>query len=75
MKDKTELLLNEISGKLSAVLLVLLSADFNAKTMGQKVKLLAQAGMANQDIANVLGTTRGSVEVLKSLGKNKKARG
>jgi transcriptional regulator len=73
--NKTEQLLNDISSKLNAVLLVLLSSDFKTKTMGQKVGLLAQTGMSNQDIANILGTTRGSVEVLKSLGKNKKTRG
>jgi DNA-binding NarL/FixJ family response regulator len=63
--------LKSISAKLSAVLYVLMSSDMEKKSSAQKVELLARLGLANQEIADVLGTTKGTVEVLKSRANKK----
>lgn len=64
-------ILKEISSKLSAVLFVLLSQDVEKKSNVEKVALLARLGLNNQDIANVLGTSKGTVEVWKSRANKK----
>ncbi len=66
-------LLENISNKLSAVLLVLLSPDIEAKNMAQKIELLARLKLPNQEIADIVGTTKGTVGVLKSR-TNKRGR-
>jgi DNA-binding CsgD family transcriptional regulator len=66
-------LLTSISNKLNALLFVLLAQDVQQKTNAEKVAFLARLGLSNQDIADVVGTTKGTVEVLKSRA-NKKTR-
>lgn len=70
--NDTELLAG-ISNKLNALLFVLLAQDAHKKTNAEKVAFLARLGVSNHDIANIVGTTKGTVEVLKSRA-NKKAR-
>jgi DNA-binding NarL/FixJ family response regulator len=65
-------LLKDISNRLNAILLVLLTPEIEKKNSAQKVGLLARLGLANQDIADILGTTKGTVEVLKSRGKKRR---
>lgn len=67
-----EELLQTISNKLSAVLMVLMSPNIEKKNNSEKVELLSRLGLPNQDIANILGTTKGTVEVLKSRAKKGK---
>lgn len=69
MQDKT---LEQLSAKLSALIALTLIPDVETKTLGEKVRLLTRLGISNQDAADILGTTKGSVEVLKSLGKRRK---
>jgi hypothetical protein len=69
---KTDQLLESISNKLSAVLLVLLSPEIGKKGTAQKVELLARLKITNQEMAEILGTTKGSVEVLKSRANKKR---
>jgi DNA-binding CsgD family transcriptional regulator len=64
--------LREISNKLSAVLLVLLSPELAKQNAAAKVELLARTGISNQEIATILGTTKGTVEVLKSRSNRKR---
>jgi DNA-binding CsgD family transcriptional regulator len=64
--------LQEISNKLSAVLLVLLSPEPAKQNTAAKVELLARTGISNQEIATILGTTKGTVEVLKSRSNRKR---
>lgn len=68
----TDELLESISNKLSAVLLVLLSPEIEKKGTAQKVELLARLKVTNQEIAEILGTTKGTVEVLKSRANKKR---
>lgn len=68
----SEEILETISSKLSALLLISLTADVQKKNTAQKVEMLAGLGLPNQEIANILGTTRGTVEVLKSRAKKRK---
>jgi len=65
-------LLEGISNKLSALLLVLLTPEVEKKSTAQKVALLAGLKLSNQEIAQILGTTKGTVEVLKSRTKSKR---
>lgn len=64
MKDLE--ILEEISRKLSAVIALSFSNDAGDLTTADRVKLLVRFGLSNQDIANIIGTTKGTVEVLKS---------
>lgn len=68
----TEELLKNISNRLNAVLLVLLTPEIEKKNTAQKVEVLARLGIANQDIADILSTTKGTVEVLKSRASKKR---
>lgn len=68
----TDELLKNISNKLNAVLLVLLTPEIEKKNTAQKVALLARLGIANQEIADILSTTKGTVEVLKSRASKKR---
>ena len=64
-------LLKTISTKLNAILMALLSPEIENRNSAQKVELLAKLGIGNQDIADILGTTKGTVEVLKSRANKK----
>ncbi len=64
-------LLAEISKKLSAILALLLTADVQERNTAQKVEMLVRFGLPNQQIADIVGTTKGTVEVLKSRGNKR----
>jgi len=64
MKDQE--LLEQISKKLSALLALSFVGDITKMTAADGVKLLMRFELSNQDIADILGTTRRSVEVMKS---------
>lgn len=65
-------LLEQISKKLNALLAVSFLKDTSAMTTASGERLLRRFGLSNQEIADVLGTTRRTIEVLKSRAKNKK---
>jgi len=66
-------LTKELSGKISALIALALLPDPYKKTMAEKVEILMRFGISNQEIADIVGTTKGTVEVLKSrAGKRKK---
>jgi len=62
----------QISRKLSALIALNLAPEGAKKSSAEKVALLVRFGLPNQDIADILGTTKGTVEVLKSRASNKK---
>ena len=70
MKDDE--LAYSISKKLSALVALALVPDVQKKSMAEKVALLVRFGISNQEVADILGTTKGTVEVLKSRAANKR---
>jgi len=63
----------QISNKLSALIALALLAEPHKKNTAEKIALLSRFGLANQEMADILGTTKGTVEVLKSrAGKRRK---
>ena len=59
--------LNEmISRKLSALLAISFLKDKETMTTAEGVKLLLRFHISNQEIADILGTTKRTVEVIKS---------
>lgn len=70
--DNSELL-EQISKKLSALLAISLLDDPLKMTTAKGERLLRRFKLTNQDIADILGTTKGTIEVMKSRDqKNKK---
>ncbi len=65
-------LAEQVSKKLSAFIAVVLLPDVQKKNAAEKVALLMRFGIPNQDIADILGTTKGTVEVLKSRASKRK---
>lgn len=73
MKEKNqELLLEQISKKLSALISLSLMEDIKNMTNEKGVEILDRFDLSNQDMADILQTTRSTVEVLKSRIKSKK---
>ena len=70
MRDQE--LLEQISKKLSALLALSFARDAEKMTAADSVKLLMRFSLGNQNIADILGTTKPTVEVLKSRIKSKK---
>ena len=68
----TEELMEQISSKLSALIALSLVPEAQKKNTAEKVALLARFGIPNQEVADILGTTKGTVEVLKSRAGRKK---
>lgn len=64
--------LRQVSSKLSALIALTLVSEPDKKNAAEKVALLARFGLVNQDIADIVGTTKGTVEVLKSRAGKKK---
>lgn len=64
--------LKEISDKLSALLALSFMKDLSKITTADGVKLLMNFRLSNQDMANILGTTKRTIEVMKSRILNKK---
>ena len=65
-------LLETISRKLSVLIALSLSPDLEVKNLSEKISVLTRLGLSNGDIAEILGATRSTVEVLKSRMKKKK---
>jgi len=72
MKDKNQELLEQISKKLSAIISLSLMEDIKNMTNERGVEILDRFDLSNQDMADILQTTRPTVEVLKSRIKSKK---
>ncbi|KKR51738.1 MAG: hypothetical protein UT89_C0009G0005 [Parcubacteria group bacterium GW2011_GWE1_40_20] len=71
MKDQE--LLDQISKKLSALIAISFSPDTKKMTTSDGERMLRRFGLNNQEIADILGTTRRTIEVMKSRNrKNKK---
>lgn len=64
--------LEQISKKLSAFIALALLPDVQKKSSAEKVALLTRFGIPNQEIADILGTTKGTVEVLKTRASKRK---
>jgi DNA-binding CsgD family transcriptional regulator len=62
----------QISKKLSALIALTLLSEVQKKTTAEKVALLIRFDLPNQEIADILGTTKGTVEVLKSRTAKKR---
>ncbi len=69
-----EKLMEQISSKLSALIALSLLPEAQKKNTAEKVGLLTRLGISNQEVADILGTTKGTVEVLKSRAGKKKKR-
>ena len=69
---KEQELLEQISKKLSALIALSFMKDVEKMTNADGVEILGRFGLSNQDIADILGTTKPTVEVIKSRIKAKK---
>jgi len=68
-------LLEQISKKMSALISLSLMKKSDKMTNIEAIEILLRFGLSNQDIANILGTTKPTIEVLKSrIKKGKKGR-
>ncbi len=65
-------LVEQVSKKLSALIALALLPDVQKRNTAEKVALLMRFDIPNQEIADILGTTRGTVEVLKSRAGGRK---
>jgi DNA-directed RNA polymerase specialized sigma24 family protein len=65
-------LADQISKKLSALIALALLPDVQKRSSAEKVVLLARFNISNQEIADILGTSKGTVEVLKSRTSKRK---
>lgn len=63
-------ILEIISNKLSVLITLGLFGEEDLK-LSDRIALLARFGLSNAEIAHILGTTKGSVEVIKSRLKKK----
>jgi DNA-binding CsgD family transcriptional regulator len=61
-----------LSKKMSALIALSLLSDVQKKNTAEKVELLMRFGIPNQEIADIVGTTKGTVEVLKSRATKKR---
>jgi DNA-binding CsgD family transcriptional regulator len=64
--------LDLLSKKMSALIALSLLPDVQKKNTAEKVELLMRFGIPNQEIADIVGTTKGTVEVLKSRATKRK---
>ncbi|MGC1107044.1 MAG: hypothetical protein WA876_10935 [Candidatus Acidiferrales bacterium] len=74
MTPSNEDVLSELSNKLNILIAVALSPDIRDKSGSEKIEFLTRFGISNQNVADVLGTTKGTVEVLKSRASKRKKR-
>ena len=65
-------LIELVSKKLSVFIALALLPEAEKKSTAEKVALLTRFGIPNQDVADILGTTKGTVEVLKSRASKRK---
>ncbi len=59
-------MLQQISSKLSALIAISLYNESKKMSVADGERLLRRFGLDNQSIANILGTTKRTIEVLKS---------
>lgn len=64
--------LSIISKKLSALIALTLLKDAHSLNTAEGIKVLARFGLGSQEIADILGTTKGTVDVIKSRIKSNK---
>lgn len=70
---KEQEILENLSRKISALLALNFVKEPEKMTAEEGVKLLTRFGLSNQEMADILGTTKPTVEVMKSrIKKNKK---
>ena len=70
---KEQELLEQISKKISALIALSFVKDIAKMTISDGERLLRRFGLSNQEIADLLGTTKRTIEVMKSRDqKNKK---
>lgn len=67
--------LSEISQKLSILIALTVAGSEQKYSKSDLVQLLTQFNLPNGEIATILGTSKGSVEVLKSRLKSNKKKG
>lgn len=67
--------LSEISQKLSILIALTIAGSEKKYSKSDLVQLLTQFNLPNGEIATILGTSKGSVEVLKSRLKSNKNKG
>jgi hypothetical protein len=72
MNDNT---LSEVSQKLSILIALTIAGSEKTYSKSDLVQLLTQFSLPNGEIATILGTSKGSVEVLKSRLKSNKNKG
>lgn len=60
------ILLEQISKKLSVLIALSFKNDTQNLSNSERIIILGRFGLNNQDIADILGTTKGTVEVQKS---------
>jgi len=72
MNDNT---LSEISQKLSILIALTVAGSEKKYSKSDLVQLLTQFNLPNGEVATILGTSKGSVEVLKSRLKSNKNKG
>lgn len=64
--------IEQISKKLNTLIALCFLKDSQKLNTADGVKMLSRFGLINQDIADILGTTKPTVEVLKSRIKSNK---
>ncbi|HXN00215.1 MAG TPA: hypothetical protein VN982_17260 [Candidatus Dormibacteraeota bacterium] len=65
-------LFEKLSSKMSALIAVALLPDVQKKNTAEKVELLTRFGLSNQEVADIVGTTKGTVKVTKSRANKKR---
>ena len=69
----TNLLLESISNKLSALVALSLTATDKKGVIKENIGVLLRFGLSSQEIADILNTSKGTVDVIKShFKKNNK---
>lgn len=72
MKDTDHL--SHVSQKLSILIALTVASNGDAYNKSDLVQLFSQFELPNAEIANILGTSKGSVEVMKSRLKKPKSK-
>ncbi len=71
---KNSELLEQISNKLSVLIAVTLQDDSKKMSITDGERLLRRFGLDNQSVADILGTTKQSIEVTKSRNQKRQKR-
>lgn len=70
MKDQKSL--EQISKKLSVLIALNLITSSSKATITESIKILSRFGLSSQEIAEILNTSKGMVDVTRSRIKSKK---